>query len=152
MTLMLWNTLTRVAIFPIFLPLLAKLGMNSETICTKTDVYLGGWEWKTESTIFQAQVSFLYTPRMRAISPQSNSLHTPATVGALCFPVGNPKGDLRNLTNMTGSSQSKIKDKEEQSKLSGHLLAENITTLILKKDKNIEQRFQSERNMEETRK
>ena len=54
-TLSLWNTLTRVAILPIFLPLLANLGITYKTICTRSNVALRGWEWTTASAIFQAQ-------------------------------------------------------------------------------------------------
>ena len=50
---------------------------------------------------------------------------------------------LRNLSGMTGSSQSKIKDQEEPSKLSGNLLSEKLWTLMLKKDKHVERLFQS---------
>ena len=59
---------------------------------------------------------------------------------------------LRNLSNMTSSSKYKIKEQEEQSKISGHLLTEKIRTLMLEKDKHVERLFQSEINMEEMRK
>ena len=44
---------------------------------------------------------------------------------------------------MTGYLQSKIKDQEEQSKLFGHLIAENIQTLMLKNSNHVEKQFQS---------
>ena len=49
---------------------------------------------------------------------------------------------------MTSSSQSKVKEQEEQSKFSGHLLAEKIRAVMLDKYKNVELLFQSEINME----
>ena len=55
------------------------------------------------------------------------------------------------MSDMTGSSQSNIKDQEEQSKLSGHLIADKIRTMMLEKDKNVERLFQSERIKEEMR-
>ena len=59
---------------------------------------------------------------------------------------------LRQLSDTTGSLQSKIKEREEQSKLSEHLLVEKVKTLTLEKDKQVERLSQSERNVEEMRK
>ena len=50
---------------------------------------------------------------------------------------------------MAGYSQYNIKEQEERSKCSGHLIAENIRNRMLDKDKHLERLFQSERNMEE---
>ena len=45
---------------------------------------------------------------------------------------------LRKLSDTTGSLQSNIKEQEEQSKLSGHFLAESIRNLMLDKCKHVE--------------
>ena len=59
---------------------------------------------------------------------------------------------MRKLSDMTGSSKSKIMEHEEQLKFSGHFLDENMRTLMLEKEKHVERLFQSEINMEEMRK
>ena len=51
------------------------------------------------------------------------------------------------LLDMNGSSKPNIKEQKEQSKLSGHMHDEKIRTITLKKDNNVEQLFQSERNI-----
>ena len=111
-TLRLWNTLIRVAILTIFLTYFAKLGMTSKTICTRFDVDIRGWEWTMASEIFKNQGSFPYTLNMRAISSQSKSLHMSTAVGALYLPVGYHKEDWRKVSDISGSSQSKIKEQE----------------------------------------